>query len=85
MIANQGVRIHYKPDANGEVTIKIYDFEMKLVKTILENTPRAGGVEYDQVWDGKNEKDEIVANGIYFFKIEGPDGQKEWGKIGVIR
>jgi len=42
-------------------------------------------VEYDQVWDGKNEKDEIVANGIYFFKIEGPGGQKEWGKIGVIR
>ena len=85
LIANQNVRIHYKPDANGEVTIKIYDFEMKLVKTILENTPRAGGVEYDQVWDGKNEKDEIVANGIYFFKLEGPGGQKEWGKIGVLR
>lgn len=85
MIANQGVRIHYKPDADGEVTIKIYDFEMKLVKTVLENAPRAGGVEYDQVWDGKNEKEEIVANGIYFFKIEGPGGQKEWGKIGVIK
>lgn len=85
MIANQGVRIHYKPDSDGEVTIKIYDFEMKLVKTVLENAPRAGGVEYDQVWDGKNEKDEMVANGIYFFKIEGPGGQKEWGKIGVIK
>ncbi|MDP3025077.1 MAG: FlgD immunoglobulin-like domain containing protein [candidate division Zixibacteria bacterium] len=85
MTANQKVRIHYKPDSDGEVTIKIYDFEMKLVKTVLENAPRAGGVEYDQVWDGKNEKDEIVANGIYFFKIEGPGGQKEWGKIGVIK
>ena len=85
MLANQGVRIHYKPDADGEVTIKIYDFEMKLVKTVLENASRAGGVEYDQVWDGKNENEEIVANGIYFFKIEGPGGQKEWGKIGVIK
>lgn len=85
MIANQKVRIHYKPDADGEVTIKIYDFEMKLVKTIPVNAPRARGVEYDEVWDGKNEKGEIVANGIYFFKIEGPGGQKEWGKIGVIK
>ncbi len=85
LIANQGVRIHYKPDSDGEVTIKIYDFEMKLVKTILENASRAGGVEYDQVWDGRNEKEEVVANGIYFFKIEGPGGQKEWGKIGVIK
>ncbi|OGC83783.1 MAG: hypothetical protein A2W07_00430 [candidate division Zixibacteria bacterium RBG_16_43_9] len=85
MIANQRVRIHYKPDSDGEVTIKIYDFEMKLVKTILGNAPRAGGVEYDEVWDGKNEKGETVANGIYFFKIEGPGGQKEWGKIGVIK
>jgi hypothetical protein len=85
MISNQGVRIHYKSDADGDVTIEIYDFEMKLVKTVLENAPRAGGVEYDQVWDGRNEKDEMVANGIYFFKIEGPGGQKEWGKIGVIK
>jgi hypothetical protein len=85
MIANQKVRIHYKPDADGEVTIKIYDFEMKLVRTVLENEFQTGGMEYDQVWDGKNEKEEIVANGIYFFKIEGPGGQKEWGKIGVIK
>jgi hypothetical protein len=85
MIATQGVRIHYKPEGDGEVAIKIYDFEMKLVKTILENAPRAGGVEYDQVWDGKNGKGETVANGIYFFKVEGPGGQKEWGKIGVIK
>jgi len=85
MIANQSVRIHYKPDSNGEVTIKIYDFEMKLVKTVLENAARTGGVEYDQVWDGKNEKGDIVANGIYFFKVEGPGSQREWGKIGVIK
>jgi len=85
LLANQRVRIHYKPDSDGEVTIKIYDFEMKLVKTIPGNAPRAGGVEYDEVWDGKNEKGEIVANGIYFFKMEGPGSQKEWGKIGVIK
>jgi hypothetical protein len=84
-IANEATRIHYQPKSDGDVTIKIYDFEMKLVKTILENGSRTGGVEYDQTWDGTNEKGDVVANGIYFFKIEGPGGQKEWGKIGVLK
>jgi hypothetical protein len=85
LIANGATRIHYKPKSDGDVTIKIYDFEMKLVKTILENTYRTGGVEYDQVWDGRNDKGDVVANGIYFFKIEGPGSQEEWGKIGVLK
>jgi hypothetical protein len=85
LIANGATRIHYKPKSDGDVTIKIYDFEMKLVKTILENTYRTGGIEYDQVWDGRNDKGDVVANGIYFFKIEGPSGQEEWGKVGVIK
>jgi len=85
LVANDAVRIHYKPKSDGYVTIKIYDFEMKLVKAVLEDAYRDGGVEYDQTWDGTNEKGEIVANGIYFFKIEGSDGQEEWGKIGVLK
>jgi len=85
LVANDAVRIHYKPKSDGYVTIKIYDFEMKLVNTILEDAYRDGGVEYDQTWDGTNGKGEIVANGIYFFKIEGPGGQEEWGKIGVLK
>jgi len=85
LIANRAVRIHYKPKSDGSVTIKIYDFEMKLVKTLIEDEEKIGGEEYDEDWDGRNEKGEIVANGIYFFKVEGPDGQEEWGKIGVIK
>lgn len=85
LIANRNVRIHYKPQSDGYVTIKIYDFEMRLVKTILDDAYRNEGIEYDQTWDGTNEKGDLVANGVYFFKIEGPGGQEEWGKIGVLK
>lgn len=85
MTVNRAVRIHYKPKSDGPVSIKIYDFEMRLVRTVIENVDRSGNEEYDETWDGRNDKDELVANGIYFFRLEGPDGQEEWGKIGVIK
>jgi flagellar hook assembly protein FlgD len=78
-------RIHYAPKQSGKVTVKIYDFALNLVATLLNNQMRQAGVEYDELWDGKNQDGKIVANGIYFFKVEAEGGQREWGKVAVIR
>jgi hypothetical protein len=79
----QVTRIHYKPETDGYVTIKIYDFAMNLVKEIQAGQ-RMGGKEYDEIWNGKNDQGDMVANGTYFFKLEA-EGQTEWGKIVVIK
>jgi len=79
----QSTRIHYKPQRDGYVTIKIYDFAMNLVKEIKAGQ-RIGGREYDETWEGKNDEGEVVANGTYFFKVEA-NAQTEWGKIVVIK
>jgi hypothetical protein len=79
----QVTRIHYKPKRDGYVTIRIYDFAMNLVKEI-ESGSREGEQEYDEIWDGKNDEGDVVANGTYFFKVEAK-GQTEWGKIVVIK
>jgi len=79
------VRIHHKPRRDGPVTIKIYDFAMNLVKTVVDGEQRYGGVEYDEPWDGKNEKGDLVANGVYFFRVDAPGGQTEWGKIVILK
>ncbi len=81
----QVARIHHKPRQDGSVTIKIYDFAMNLVITLVDGQQRLGGVEYDEPWDGKNEKSDLVANGVYFFKVEAPGGQSEWGKLVVLK
>ena len=78
-------RIHYTPKQNGKVTVKIYDFALNLVATLINNQIRQAGMEYDEIWDGRNKDGEIVANGVYFFKVEAEGGQKEWGKVAVIR
>jgi hypothetical protein len=81
----QVTRIRYRPIRDGQVTIKIYDFAMNLVKTVEDSQQRSGGAEYEAVWDGRNGKGEIVANGVYFFKVEAPGGQTEWGKVVVLK
>ena len=85
MLSTGGVVwIHYRPQKDGPVTIKIYDFAMNLVITLLDEVSSAGR-DQDTDWDGRNEKKDIVANGVYFFKVEAPEGQTEWGKLVVLK
>jgi hypothetical protein len=78
-------RIHHRPRESGPVTVKIYDFAMDLVISLVDHEFRQGGVEYDEVWDGRNGKGDLVANGVYFFKVEAAGGQTEWGKVVVLK
>jgi flagellar hook assembly protein FlgD len=81
----QITRIHHRPKQSGPVTVKIYDFAMDLVVTLVDGEHRNGDVEYDEPWDGRNEKGNFVANGVYFFKVEAAGGQTEWGKVVVLK
>jgi photosystem II stability/assembly factor-like uncharacterized protein len=81
----QITRIHYRPKESGAVTVKIYDFAMDLVVTLVDGEARNGEVEYDEPWDGRNQKGDFVANGVYFFKVEAAGGQTEWGKVVILK
>jgi hypothetical protein len=82
----KGTTIHFKPPQSANVTIKLYDFNLDLVKTLVNNETRTGGLEYDNdVWDGHNDVGAVVANGIYFYNIKLSTGQDWWGKVAVIK
>lgn len=81
----QITRIHHRPKEDGPVTVKIYDFAMDLVITLVDGQHRTAEVEYDEPWDGRNEEGDLVANGVYFFKVEAAGGQTEWGKVVVLK
>ena len=83
--SGQPLRVHYKPDKAGRVTIKIYDFAMNLVTTLFEDNPAVGEYQDSPAWDGRNDKGDMVANGVYFFKVEASGGQVEWGKLVVLK
>jgi len=80
------VRIHYAVKANASpVTIRIFDFAMQPVRTLIQNAPRQGFSEYDEIWDGRNDKGDVITNGVYFYHIQPGDEGGSWGKIFVIR
>jgi len=81
------VRIHYatgKPSA-AAVTIRIFDFGMNLVRTVIQNASRESSREHDEIWDGKNENNSFATNGVYFYQLVIDHDEPRWGKILVIQ
>jgi hypothetical protein len=78
-------RIHYNVrSAESQVTIRIYDFSMHIVRTLLQNAPRSAG-ETDEQWNGASDHGGLVDNGVYFYSVVVNGGTPAWGKILVVR
>lgn len=81
-----GTTIHFLPATDTRATVKIYDINLELVKSVVSGIQRIGGVESDDiVWDGTNDKGDYVANGVYFYRIELDSGEDLWGKVVIIK
>jgi hypothetical protein len=79
------VKIKYEVKNDGTpVTVRIHNFDMQIVRTIIQNAPRNSG-EQIETWDGRNENGIYVSNGVYFYVIQRGDNDKIYGKIMVIR
>lgn len=79
-----------------EVTIRIYDFGMNYVRTVIQNASRvpthsvSGGVGNElngvlDFWDGKDDNGNVVPNGVYFYRIERTNFEPIYGKIVVMQ
>jgi hypothetical protein len=85
------LRVHYKPEQDGPVTIEVFDFAMQKVATLLDGEYRAGrpGADpfgtnhYYEEWDATNDNGQPVATGVYFFRVESSDGTR-WGKLVIL-
>jgi flagellar hook assembly protein FlgD len=81
----------YNLASDARVTIRVFDFNMDLVKTVVKNAPRKAGsnrstarsTQPQDVWDGTNEYGQTVAPGVYYFQIAASTGERAFGKIVV--
>src|SRR4029450_6403675 len=64
---NGETRIAYFMDAPANVTLKIYAMTGDLVheESIPSGDPRAQSGPQETTWDGRNDKGEVVRNGVY--------------------
>jgi hypothetical protein len=83
---NEVTRIYYKTGkASAKITIKIFDFGMNPVRTLIQNAIRNNPEELFTLWDGKNNNGNQVANGVYFYRVEIDSDTPVWGKILVLQ
>ncbi len=78
-------RIRYRTGEKGNVAIRVYDFAMLPVRTILNNASRTPGSEHDEVWDGANDAGGRVANGVYYIQVTLDDLDPVWTKVVVLQ
>ena len=78
------VRFQYDLTAPSYVTIRIYDFAMDYVTTVTNAKYRGIPGDYYEIWNGTNSRGDVVANGVYFYKLEKSNQGTAWGKIVIL-
>lgn len=85
----------YNLSKDAKVTIRVYDYNMDHVKTVISGKLRKAGnnggplgrstIESEDFWDGKNEGGKLVAPGVYYYKITTDKGERAFGKMIVAK
>jgi hypothetical protein len=79
-------RIHYSTGGHdGQVTIELFDFGMNRVRTIIRDVSRSGSSEHEELWNGRDDNNSTVANGVYYYRVVIDSGEPVWGKIMVLQ
>ncbi|UCE18020.1 MAG: hypothetical protein JSV84_14325 [Gemmatimonadota bacterium] len=77
------LRLQYHTTKDTRVTIKIYDFALDHVRTLVDGKFRGPG-DFSEIWDGRNEGGEVVANGVYYYVVEKAEDGTAHGKIVIL-
>ncbi len=77
-------RLVYSLTHTTEVTIDIYDVASRHVRTLISGETRDGALNHGDNWDGRDNDGDVVANGVYFFRVETSNGHRAFGKVVVL-
>jgi hypothetical protein len=81
-LSNGNTQIAYVTTRSGPVSLKIYDNAGRLVRTLVDAQEDAG--RKTVTWDGKDNNNNVVAAGIYFYRLAA-DGKVASKKMVVVK
>jgi hypothetical protein len=62
-------RVSFGLPIAGRVSLKVYDASGRLVRALLDNTPRAAGA-HSLLWDRRDAQGRVVNAGVYLIRLE---------------
>jgi hypothetical protein len=66
---NPKTTISYRLNQASRVSLIVYNIMGQKIKTLVNNFQNSG-INYDVVWDGKNENKQNVSSGVYFYILK---------------
>jgi len=81
------IKIKYSTGGKASsVTIRIFDFGMNYVRTVIQNAPRTKTLEgAPDYWDGRDANLNLVPNGVYLYRVDVDSEEPLFGKIIVMQ
>jgi len=76
---NPVTKIRYVTSKAGNVTLRIYNVQGSLVKTLANKYVDAGS--HEVTWDGRNQSGQSVSSGVYYAKVFSPGGTSDVMKM----
>jgi hypothetical protein len=76
---NPVTQIKYATSKAGHVTLRIYNVQGALIKTLADKNVEAGSHEVS--WDGRNQSGQSVASGVYYAKVFSDGGSSDVMKM----
>ena len=64
---NPTTTIEYVLAGGGDVSLRVYDVKGRLVRTLVDGHKGVG--VHAEVWNGRNDRGEPVASGVYFYRL----------------
>ncbi|MBS4033562.1 MAG: T9SS type A sorting domain-containing protein [Ignavibacterium sp.] len=71
---------------DADVTIRVYDFAMNYVSTVIQNAQRNKNIESaPDYWDGRDANGNFVPNGVYIYRVEVEGKEPVFDKVIVLQ
>jgi hypothetical protein len=64
--------LEFVASSPGDAVVQVFDVAGRLVRTLVDQELPIG--RHSAVWDGRSDGGQVVANGVYFYRISTPDG-----------
>ena len=71
LIDEKETKISYQIPEEGWVGLHVFNMSGQVVRTLVEGKRKAG--YYTIIWDGRDDRGEMVASDIYLYRIESGD------------
>ncbi len=65
---NPNTTIRYSLKDKSKVIVQIYDVTGQLIRTLFDGVKNSGTFSIE--WDGRNNRGELQATGIYFYRLK---------------